>query len=95
MLFNITGGMDMTLDEINEAAEVITRPVDPEANIIFGAVLDKEMSDEMQGHGHRHRLPAGHTSRDPRDLSNYRFGEAVSLRRRPPQLRADPGRTCG
>lgn len=48
VLFNVTGGMDMTLQEINEAAEVIRRVVDEQANIIFGAVLDKQMSDEMR-----------------------------------------------
>ena len=48
VLFNVTGGMDMTLQEINEAAEVIRRTVDGDANIIFGAVLDPEMSDEMR-----------------------------------------------
>lgn len=48
VLFNVTGGMDMTLQEINESAEVIRRTVDSNANIIFGAVLDKEMADEMR-----------------------------------------------
>jgi cell division protein FtsZ len=48
VLFNVTGGMDMTLQEINESAEVIRRTVDPNANIIFGAVLDKDMTDEMR-----------------------------------------------
>jgi cell division protein FtsZ len=48
VLFNVTGGMDMTLQEINEAAEVIRRTVDPNANIIFGAVLDKALTDEMR-----------------------------------------------
>lgn len=40
VLFNITGGMDLTLFEVNEAAEVISRAAHPEANIIFGAVQD-------------------------------------------------------
>jgi cell division protein FtsZ len=48
VLFNVTGGMDMTLQEINEAAEVIRRTVDPQANIIFGAVLDKQLTDEIR-----------------------------------------------
>jgi len=48
VLFNVTGGMDMTLQEINDAAEVIRRTVDNDANIIFGAVLDKEMGDEIR-----------------------------------------------
>ncbi len=48
VLFNVTGGMDMTLQEINEAADIIRRTVDNEANIIFGAVLDPNMTDELR-----------------------------------------------
>jgi len=40
VLFNITGGMDLTLFEVNEAADVISKAAHPEANIIFGAVQD-------------------------------------------------------
>lgn len=40
VLFNITGGMDMTLFEVNEAADVISQAAHPDANIIFGAVQD-------------------------------------------------------
>ena len=40
VLFNITGGMDMTLLEVSEAADIISRAAHPEANIIFGAVQD-------------------------------------------------------
>lgn len=46
VLFNITGGYDMSMHEINEAAEVITNAVAPNANIIFGATLKPEMQDE-------------------------------------------------
>jgi len=48
VLFNITGGNDLTLLEINEAAEVIARAADPEANIIFGAVIDPTMQNEVK-----------------------------------------------
>ncbi len=48
VLFNVTGGMDMTLQEVHDAAEVIRDTVDRSANIIFGAALDPEMSDELQ-----------------------------------------------
>ncbi len=40
VLFNITGGVDMTLFEVNEAADIISQAAHPEANIIFGAVQD-------------------------------------------------------
>jgi len=48
VLFNITGGKNMTMHEIDEAAKTITDAVDPDANIIFGAVLDENMDDDLQ-----------------------------------------------
>jgi len=48
VLLNITGGPDLTLNEINEAAELIRQAADPEANIIFGAVVDPRMQDEVK-----------------------------------------------
>ena len=48
ILFNVTGGMDMTLHEVNEAAEIIRATAHPESNIIFGAVLDPNMEGEIR-----------------------------------------------
>ena len=48
VLFNVTGGTDMGMHEINEAAEVITSAVDADANIIFGANMDSSLGDEVQ-----------------------------------------------
>ncbi len=48
VLFNITGGMDMTLFEVNEAAEVISNAAHPEANIIFGAVQDPNFDGRVK-----------------------------------------------
>jgi cell division protein FtsZ len=45
-LFYITGGQSLTLQEVNEAAEVIRKAVDPGANIIFGVALDPKAEDE-------------------------------------------------
>lgn len=47
VLFNVTGGYDMSMAEVQEAAEIITSAVSPEANIIFGATLKPEMDDEL------------------------------------------------
>jgi len=47
-VFNITGGADLTLHEVNAAAEIIYEAVDPNANIIFGAVIDDRMQGEVQ-----------------------------------------------
>ena len=48
VLFNVTGGSDLKLSELHEAAEVIQRVVDPDANIIFGMVTDPKMENEIK-----------------------------------------------
>lgn len=48
VLLNITGPSDMGLFEVNEAAEVIASAADGEANVIFGAVIDEALKDEMR-----------------------------------------------
>ncbi|MEA1960613.1 MAG: cell division protein FtsZ [Bacillota bacterium] len=48
VLFNISGGNDLTLFEINEAAEIIHESADIEANIIFGANIDENLGDEVR-----------------------------------------------
>ena len=48
VIINVTGGDDLGLQEVNTAAELIQRSVDPEANIIFGTVVDESMKDEIQ-----------------------------------------------
>lgn len=48
VLFNISGGNDLTLFEINEAAEIIHQAADEEANIIFGANIDESLNDEVR-----------------------------------------------
>jgi cell division protein FtsZ len=48
ILFNVTGGPDLSLYEVNEAAEIIRRTADPDANIIFGAVVDPNMKDGIR-----------------------------------------------
>lgn len=48
VLLNITGGTTLGLFEVNEAAEIIAQAVDPEANIIFGAVVDESLNDEVR-----------------------------------------------
>ncbi len=48
VLMNITGGPDLSLLEVNEAAELISENVDPDANIIFGADIDEAMGDALR-----------------------------------------------
>ena len=48
ILFNITGGPNMSLYEVNQAAAIIRETAHPDANLIFGAVIDENMGDEMR-----------------------------------------------
>ena len=48
VLFNITGSKDLGMHEVDEAAKFITKSVDPEAKIIFGAVIDEGMDEEVK-----------------------------------------------
>ncbi len=48
ILFNITGGTDLTMTEVSEASELISQHADPDANIIFGATIDENMTDSIK-----------------------------------------------
>lgn len=48
VLFNVAGGSNLTLYEVNDAAKVISEAVDPEANIIFGVSVDQNMGNEVR-----------------------------------------------
>ncbi|GAE04269.1 cell division protein FtsZ [Paenibacillus sp. JCM 10914] len=45
---NITGGTNLSLYEVNEAAEIVTSASDPEVNMIFGAIIEEDMKDEIK-----------------------------------------------
>jgi cell division protein FtsZ len=69
LLINVTGGMDMSLYEVNEAASLIQEEAHEDANIIFGAVIDEAVTDEIRvtviatGFGEHAREPERRTSR--------------------------------
>jgi len=48
ILFNITGGRDLTMSEVDEAARIISDHADADANIIFGATIDEKLSDQLR-----------------------------------------------
>ena len=66
ILLNITGGRDLGLFEVNDAAEIIQNAADPNANIIFGAVIDESMGEDVRvtviGTGFDHRVGGARTS---------------------------------
>jgi len=48
VLFNIAGGSSMSLFEVNAAADIIRKAVDPEANVIFGVIVDPNLNNEVR-----------------------------------------------
>ncbi len=48
ILLNVSGPPDLTLHEVNEAAELVRQSAHPEANIIFGAVIDPELEEQLR-----------------------------------------------
>jgi cell division protein FtsZ len=68
ILLNITGGRDLGLFEVNEAAEIVASAADSNSNIIFGAVIDDTMSDDVRvtviATGFDHGLARPRTARD-------------------------------
>jgi cell division protein FtsZ len=61
ILFNVTGGSDLSLYEINQAASIIRETAHPDVNLIFGAVIDEALEDEVRitviATGFDHTLP--------------------------------------
>lgn len=78
VLFNITGGSDLRLSELHEAAEVIQRVVDPDANIIFGMVTDLKMENEIKITIVATGFPTGDTYTDREDQVDRLLKEALS-----------------
>jgi cell division protein FtsZ len=84
ILLNITGGKELGLFEVNEAAEIIQNAADPNANIIFGAVIDEGLGDEVRvtviGTGFDHR--PGRSVREERRRQGPSGGERRERRLR-------------
>ncbi len=84
VVFNITGGSDLTLHEVNAAAETIYEVVDPNANIIFGAVIDDRMDGEIRitviatGFAHKAVNPAPQIKRQQPTKSPSVAAQSVS-----------------
>jgi len=93
LLVNITGGPSLTLFEVNEAVSMAQTAADPDANIIFGSVIDERLGNEVkitviatgfQGRDERSRAMARKV--EPAELVR----EAASARAAPPPLPAEP-----
>ena len=83
VVLNITGGSDLTLHEVNAAAEAIYEVVDPNANIIFGAVID----DRLQGEVRITVIATGFTGdlppQQPQNVTNVRMAPQPQKRQSP------------
>jgi cell division protein FtsZ len=88
-LLNITGGSDMGLFEVNEAAEIIGSAADGDANIIFGAVIDEALGDQV-------RVTVIATGFDRHSPERPAAAFAAGSRREPPARRpAEPNDDTG
>ena len=72
VIINITGGNNLGLHEVNTAAELIQRSVDPEANIIFGAVIDESLDEDIVI-----TVIATGFEKEPGSISNIPVGEII------------------
>ena len=97
VLLNITGGSGLGLFEVNEAAEVVTGHADPNANVIFGAVIDESMGDEVRvtviatgfgGRPRRRRVEAPGTPVRGSSRAALRAAGRLRHRHRDPELPA-------
>jgi cell division protein FtsZ len=90
VLFNVTGGPDLGMIEVHEAASVIQQAADPEANIIFGAVIDQEMGSDVKitliatGFDSMRRQVEMRPTYAPRESSPYTYTQAQQANQQPP-----------
>ncbi len=79
ILLNITGGRNLGLFEVNEAAEIVQAVADREANVIFGAVIDEQQEDNVSvtviGTGFHHRVRGSRVASEERERPRRRGAE--------------------
>ena len=101
ILINITGGADLTLYEVNEASTLVQEEADEDANIIFGAVIDESLREEMRvtviatGFGRaeekEERLPESRAAAQEREKTVINFARKESNRDVPTFIRQEKG----
>lgn len=92
IIFNVTGGADLTLYEVNEAAEVIYSVASPDANIIFGAVIDERIQGELKitviATGFNGQRPA--SMRRHADTARYQSSKPATIKPAAPPVQQQP-----
>ena len=99
ILLSIAGGDDLTLVEVNEAAELVTHAADPNANVIFGAVIDEALANDVRvtviatgfgaGGEHRRWRAARKGGERPRETTSESFEVPEEVLEIPSFLRDD------
>jgi len=79
VLVNVTGGLDMTLLEVDEAANAISNEVDPDANIIFGAAFDPALDGKIRVSVVATGMEGPHAQVQPAPRSVTRLSDAATL----------------
>jgi hypothetical protein len=95
VLINITGGPDISIVDINEAANLVMEAADPDANIIFGAGIDENMDDEVRitviATGfEKTPFPAKEPARKPREIEHERLFGSFGTNYSKPETPAVP-----
>src|SRR3989344_393093 len=85
VLFNVVGGPDLTMAEVDEAASIIAKSVDPDADIIFGAVIDDKMMDQI-------KVTIIATKFDDNRLKLFRFKKSEEVEKEPAFVKTSEGR---
>ena len=85
VLFNVVGGQDLTMAEVDEAASIIAKSVDPDADIIFGAVIDDKMMDQI-------KVTIIATKFDDNRLKLFRFKKSEDVDKEPCFAKASEGK---
>jgi cell division protein FtsZ len=86
ILLSITGGQNVSLWEVNEAARAVAQAAHPDANIIFGAMIDEKLDDEVWVTV----VATGYGDRRPRHSREPGRGAEISERSEPPEPRGEP-----
>jgi cell division protein FtsZ len=84
VLFNVVGGQDLTMVEVDEAASVIAKSIDPNADIIFGAVIDDKMMDQI-------KVTIIATKFDDNRLKLFRFKKSEDVDKEPAFTKSSVG----
>ncbi|WP_110932178.1 cell division protein FtsZ [Paenibacillus bouchesdurhonensis] len=82
VIMNITGGSNLSLYEVNEAAEIVISASDPEVNMIFGAIIDENLKEEIKvtviATGFEHKSPAAPIRKPAAGAAETQEGRAAS-----------------